>query len=83
MNIDSQASVEIARFLASGPTPEQIIVFRPSPEAIERAYSLIATEREGRMSDEEHAELDTYVNLEHMMRLVKVEAHRILQQRAS
>ena len=83
MNVEPQGTIEIARFLAAGPTPEQIIAFRPSPEATERAYTLIATEREGTMTAAEHAELESYVTLEHMMRLVKVEAHRILQQRAS
>lgn len=83
MPTDILASVEIARFLASGPTPEQIIAYHPSPEAAERAYALVEAERNGTISEDERTELDSCVYLEHMMRLVKVEAHRLLQQRAS
>jgi len=83
MTLKPQATLEIARFLAGGPSPEQIIAFRPSPEATERFYSLIDAERAGTISDEERNELDTCISVEHMMRLVKAEAHRLLQQRAS
>ena len=82
MPVEILTSVEIARFLASGPTPEQIVAYHPSPEAAERAYALIAAERNGTITEDERAELDSCVSLEHMMRLVKVEAHRLLQQRA-
>jgi hypothetical protein len=77
------ASVEIARFLASGPSPEEIIAFHPSPEATERFYSLIQAERNGMISDEERAELDRNIHLEYMMGLIKVEARKRLTQKAS
>ncbi len=83
MPTEMLASVEIARFLVSSPTPEQIIAFHPSPEAAERFYALIDAERNGTITEEERAELDSYIAFEHLMRLVKVEAHRALQQRAS
>lgn len=51
--------------------------------ATERFYALIDAERNGFITDEERAELESCIGLEHMMRLVKVEAHRVLQQRAS
>lgn len=83
MPIEPPAALEIVRFLASGPTPEQIVAYHPSPEASERAYALIAAERAGTITADERAELDQSVYLEHMMRLIKAEAHHILQQRAS
>ncbi len=83
MPVEPLATLEIVRFLASGPTPEQIIAFHPSPEATDRFYALIAAEREGAITDEERAELDRDIHLEHLMRLIKAEAHHILQQRAS
>jgi hypothetical protein len=83
MSIEIPASAEIARFLASGPTPEQINAYHPSQEATERLYALIEAEKNGDITDEERAELDTCMSLEPMMRLVKIEARRILQQRAS
>ncbi len=75
--------MEVARFLAKAPTPEQIIAFHPSPEVAERAYELIDAEREGTITPEEKEELDTYMSLEHIMRLVKSEAHHLMQQQAS
>jgi len=41
MPVESLAALEIVRFLASGPTPEQIVAYHPSPAASERAYALI------------------------------------------
>ena len=81
MPIEPPAALEIIRFLASGPTPEQIVTYHPSTEASERAYALIAAERAGSIDEDERAELDQSVYLEHMMRLIKVEAQHILQQR--
>lgn len=80
---ESQVTVEVARFLASGPTPEQIVAFHPSQEATDHAYALISADRNNTITDEERAELDSYVDLEYMMRLIKIEAQRVLQQRAS
>lgn len=83
MPLQTQAATEIARFLANHPTPEQIIAFHPSPEVAERAYTLIADDRSHSLTEEEHQELESYLVLEDLMRLVKIEAHQLLRQRAS
>jgi hypothetical protein len=83
MVLKTQAATEIARFLANHPTPEQIVAFHPSPEVAERAYELIHTEREGALTEEERKELESYVVIEYLMELVKLEAHRQLRQQAS
>ena len=83
MPVESLASFEIARFLASSPTPEQIITFHPSSEATERLYALIEAERDGSITEEQRAELDRNIHLEYMMGLVKVEARKRLAQQAS
>ncbi len=83
MPLQTQAATEIARFLANHPTPEQIIAFHPSPEVAERAYQLIADDRNRSLTEEEHQELESYLVLEDLMRLVKIEAHQLLRQRAS
>ncbi len=82
MPLEPQATLEVAQFLANGPTPEQIIAFHPSPEATERVYALIAAEREGRITAEERDELEGAIHLEHMMRLIKAEARLVLNKRA-
>jgi hypothetical protein len=76
MPIATQAALEVARFLASRPSPEQILNFHPSAEVAERAYELIDTERAGGLSDEERAELESNLAIEHLMDLIKVEARR-------
>jgi len=78
-----EAELEVARFLASQPSPEAIIDFRPSPGTIARFYELVAAQRGGDTSDEVRAELDAFLALEHFMQLIKAEAHRRLAQQAS
>jgi hypothetical protein len=83
MPLKTQAAVEIAQFFASHPTSEQIIAFHPSTEVAERAYELIYADRDGSLTEEEHKELDSYLVIEHLMELIKLEAHRTLRQQAS
>jgi hypothetical protein len=83
MSVASMVALEIARFIARRPSPEQVIAFQPSPESIERAYALINTERTGTLSEDEHQELESYLAMQHMMILAKAEAHQQLQQEAS
>jgi hypothetical protein len=83
MLLKTQAATEIARFLANHPTPEQIVAFHPSPEVAERAYELIHTEREDSLTEEERQELESYVVIEYLMELVKLEAQRQLRPQAS
>lgn len=82
-NIETQAEREIIQFFVGQPTPDQIIAFRFSPEINARFYALIDAEREGLATDAERKELDNCLYLEHLMRMVKVEAHRRIQQQAS
>lgn len=44
--------------------------------------ALLAASREGTLSEDERAELESSIALERMMRLVKAEARRLLAQRA-
>lgn len=83
MPLKTQAATEIARFLAHHPTPEQIVAFHPSPEVAERAYELIRAERDDALTEEERSELESYLMIEYLMELVKLEAHQQLRQQAS
>jgi hypothetical protein len=83
MLLKTQAATEIAQFLVRHPTPEQIVAFHPSPEVAERAYELIYANRDGSLTAEECKELDSYLVIEYMMELIKLEAHRQLRQQAS
>ena len=83
MPLKTQAATEIAQFLANHPTPEQIVAFHPSSEVAERAYELIQTERDGALAEEERQELESYMVIEYLMELVKLEAQRQLRPQAS
>jgi len=83
MRLETLAAREVARLMVSQPTAEQIIAFHPSQEAADRAYALIDISRERPLSEDERLELDSFSVLENLMEMVKVEAHRQLQQRAS
>ena len=83
MLLKTQATTEIAQFLAHHPTPEPIVAFHPSPEVAERAYELIQAECDGSLNEEERHELESYVMIEYLMELVKLEAHQQLSQQAS
>lgn len=83
MLLKTQAATEIARFLAHHPTPEQIVAFHPSPEVAERAYELIRAERDDALTEEERSELESYLMIEYLMELVRLEAHQQLRQQAS
>jgi hypothetical protein len=83
MFLKTQAATEVAQFLAHHPTPEQIVAFHPSAEVAERAYELIHADRENGLSEEECKELESYLVIEYIMELVKLEAHRQLRQQAS
>lgn len=83
MLLKTQAATEIAQFLANHPTPEQIVAFHPSSIVAERAYELIHTERDGSLTEEERKELESYLVIEYLMELIKLEAHRHVRRQAS
>jgi len=62
---------ELASLFASAPRPEQILEFRPSDAATQRASELLELNRQGRLGDELREELDQYEQAELLMRLVK------------
>ncbi len=76
--INGRAYEEIVDFIARGSTPSAVSSFQPSQEARDRVSGLIAKEKTGGLTGEEKSELDHYLQLEHIMRLVKVRARQLL-----
>ncbi|HEX6797716.1 MAG TPA: hypothetical protein VF116_08385 [Ktedonobacterales bacterium] len=76
--IQTDAEREVAEFLAGQPSPQEILRFHPSPEVVERAHQLLLAERQNDITDAERRELDSYEYLEHLLRMIKAEAHRRL-----
>jgi len=78
MSTVSPAYFEIIDFLAAGTTSEAVAHFRPSPQAQQRVSELIEREKDHDLSREEKAELDHFMELEHILRMAKAKARQIL-----
>ena len=68
---------EVIEFIASR-EPQAVISFKPSSEARQRAWDLIERQKEQMLSPEDAAELQHYLELEHLMRLAKSRARQLL-----
>lgn len=67
---------EIIEFIASGPSPQMVIDFKPSERLKIRVEELITKEKVDGLSADETSELDHYMQLEHIMRLAKARARQ-------
>jgi hypothetical protein len=65
---------EVFEFLGRRPTPQEIISFKPSEKAVKRLRQLLDKNREGSISADEEAELDTLESLDDLFALVKLQA---------
>jgi len=65
---------EIVDFLASDPSPEQVVAFRISAAAQERLEDLLEKNREEGLTLVETAELDAYLQARDLMILLKADA---------
>ena len=72
------AYTEIIDFIAEGTTPERVVEFRPSPAAQHRLEDLIEREKSTGLAPGEKAELDHFMELEHILRMAKARARQIL-----
>ncbi len=78
MSVTGPVYLDIIDFIAAGTTPEAVADFRPSQEARLRLAALIERDKEGSLSPEEKAELDHFMDLEHILRMAKARARQIL-----
>ncbi len=65
---------EITDFLVGTPTLEEIIAFKPSDVLDERVHHLLDLNSEGEISAEERKELEKYIDLDHVMTMLKLKA---------
>jgi hypothetical protein len=63
---------EILDFLASTPTPEQIIAFKPSEALDQRLHFLLDQNSHDRITAEERSELDEFLRMDHFMTMLKI-----------
>ena len=70
---------EVFGFILSSPTPQQIIAFHASEAAQLRLRYLLDTNRDGILSDAEHAELEEAIHINHFVTRLKAKAYQSLQ----
>lgn len=71
---------EIVDFIASGTTPRTVADFRASETTRQRVAELIEREKTSTLSSEERTELDHFLEVEHIMRLAKAKARKIVKE---
>ncbi len=75
---DLTPSDEVFDFLLSAPTPEEVLALRPSAAVQERLGYLLDGNRNESLNDVERAELESYLQLEHFVRRLKIRAQEKL-----
>lgn len=75
-----RAYEEIVEFIAAGTTPDSVARFEPSQESKDYVAELIHKEKTIGLTEAEFAELDRYLQLEHIMRLAKARAREFCAQ---
>jgi hypothetical protein len=69
---------QVLDFLASGPSVEEIIQFRPPMAAQTRFSYLLEVNQQRKLTAEEEDELEHYIQIERMVSLLKAKAYRRL-----
>lgn len=69
---------ELVDLLAESADVERVLSFRLSPGKQGRLDSLLEKNRQGTLTEDESAELDSFEHLEHLVRLLKM---RLLKKR--
>lgn len=66
------AFLEITEFLATNPTPEEIIAYKLPEYLQDRAVELAEKNAEGELLPEDHEEMMDFVRIDQMMSLLKI-----------
>ena len=74
---------ELVDVIATGPVAERIVRFRASDENQRIVADLLERAKSDSLTPQETAELDRYLQFEHLIRLAKARAHLYLQQSAA
>ena len=69
---------EIIEFLASTPTPERIVSFKPSDQLEQRLSYLLEQNRQDALTAEERSELDEFLRMNHFMNMLKIRVRQKL-----
>lgn len=67
---------EIVDFIAAGPSAAGVAAWQPSAEVAQRVADLLDAEKRDALTLDEKAELNHFLELEHLMRLAKARARQ-------
>jgi hypothetical protein len=67
---------EVADFLASIPSREELLAYRPSPRAQRRFETLLANSKDGSLNKDEEWELNQFEHLEVLLQSIKARLQR-------
>jgi hypothetical protein len=62
---------EITDFLASIPTAEEVLAFKASERLNQRLHELLDHAGEGSLTDSEQKELDAFLQMSHLLKMLK------------
>jgi hypothetical protein len=65
---------EITDFLASGPSPTQLVAFKPSAALDQRLHTLLDQKSRDGLGPKEQAELDEFLRMNHFLNMVVLKA---------
>jgi hypothetical protein len=71
---------EISDFLATNPTPEEIVAYELPEDLQARAHELLDKNGEGELTPEEHDEMMDFARMDQMMSLLKIKMRIKLEQ---
>ncbi len=77
--VESPVYQEVYYFLATSPTPEEILAFHPGEATQKRLRALLQASKEGRLSAAEASELDEFEQVEHFVRMLKLHTRKRLR----
>lgn len=75
-----RAYAQVLEFLATAPTPAEILTFRPSPAIQTKVNRLLSRHKAGTLTPDEESELDRIGDLEHILMALKARARQQLDQ---
>lgn len=77
MDINIQQSIfeELADFIVSQPSLEEIAAYRVSEETDNRVHYLLEKNREEGLTPDEREEMTKFLTISHVMKLAKAKAH--------
>lgn len=71
---------DLVEFVLRTATPEEILAFKPSPEAVSRAEELLERNSDGELTPDEADELEQIVQLDLLVSVIKARALVALKQ---